>query len=450
MGILYNLCIDVLIMHRKDDLRQVISEWFLQELPDTIERDISIPLDTSIIVSIIGPRRAGKTFTMYTIIKKLREHIPMGNILYINFEHEKLRNLDANDLGDMLAIYYEVSKVNRKEKIYLFLDEIHVVSGWSNWVNRISETKEFHIYLSGSSSKLLSRELSTRLRGRSIDFTVFPYSFREFLRVTEVLIQDPNLLIHSEKRGTIMGALEEYIKIGGYPEVVGLKDLGSKLLRSYIDTIIIKDVGERFRIEPSILAAFFDYAISTYSKYFTGSKAYNYLKTLNYRVSREFPLELMEHFTEVFALFQTEIFSFSAKSKKQYPRKIYVADTGIIQTKVRNAEIGRLIENLVFIELCKRSEYFTKFQVYYWKEYGKAAGKEVDFVIMEGSKVLELMNVTYASSGETVPAREISGILLAAKELKCSKKRIITWDYFENGDIEFTPLWKWLLETEMG
>ena len=135
MGILYNLCIDVLIMHRKDDLRQVISEWFLQELPDTIERDISIPLDTSIIVSIIGPRRAGKTFTMYTIIKKLREHIPMGNILYINFEHEKLRNLDANDLGDMLAIYYEVSKVNRKEKTYpISVSSNHFQSG----VNSIS------------------------------------------------------------------------------------------------------------------------------------------------------------------------------------------------------------------------------------------------------------------------------------------------------------------------
>ena len=239
MRIIYNLCIDVLIMHRKDDLRQVISEWFLQELPDTIERDISIPLDTSVIVSIIGPRRSGKTFVMYTIIKKLREHIPMSNILYINFEHEKLRNLDANDLGDMLAIYYEVSKVNRKEKIYLFLDEIQVVSGWSNWVNRIFETKEFHIYLSGSSSKLLSREFSTRLRGRSIDFPVFPYSFREFLRVTGVLIQDPNLLIHSEKRGVIMGALQQYINTGGYPEVVGLKDLGNKLLRSYIDTKII-------------------------------------------------------------------------------------------------------------------------------------------------------------------------------------------------------------------
>lgn len=432
-------------MQRKDDFMQVISEWFLQDIPKTIERDISIPLDTEVIISIVGPRRSGKTFLMYTIIKKLREHVPKGNILYINFEHEKLRNLDANDLSDMISVYYEVSRIDRNEKIYLFLDEIQVVSGWSRWVNRIYESKDFHIYLSGSSSKLLSRELSTELRGRSIDFTLLPYSFKEFLMVNGISLQDINELLHSEKRGIIMGALRDYIKIGGFPEVVSLGDVGEKLLKSYIDTIIIKDVGERFRIEPSILSAFFDYAISAYAKYFTGSKTYNYLRTLNYRISREFPLEIMDHFTEVFALFQLEIFAFSVKSRRQYPRKLYVVDTGIINARVRIAEIGRLIENIVFIELCRRSEYFAKFQVYYWKEYGKAEGREVDFVIMDGNTVIELINVTFASSREGIPEREISGLLMAAKELKSIRKTIITWDYLESGEISFTPLWYWLL-----
>lgn len=432
-------------MQRKDDFMQVISEWFLQDIPKTIERDISIPLDTEVIISIVGPRRSGKTFLMYTIIKKLREHVPKGNILYINFEHEKLRNLDANDLSDMISVYYEVSRIDRNEKIYLFLDEIQVVSGWSRWVNRIYESKDFHIYLSGSSSKLLSRELSTELRGRSIDFTLLPYSFKEFLMVNGISLQDINELLHSEKRGIIMGALRDYIKIGGFPEVVSLGDVGEKLLKSYIDIIIIKDVGERFRIEPSILSAFFDYAISAYAKYFTGSKTYNYLRTLNYRISREFPLEIMDHFTEVFALFQLEIFALSVKSRRQYPRKLYVVDTGIINARARIAEIGRLIENIVFIELCRRSEYFAKFQVYYWKEYGKAEGREVDFVIMDGNTVIELINVTFASSREGVPEREISGLLMAAKELKSIRKTIITWDYLESGEISFTPLWYWLL-----
>ncbi len=432
-------------MNRKDDFRHVISEWFLSDLPETFDRDISIPMNVGVIVSIVGPRRSGKTFLMYGIIKRLRESIPIENILYVNFEHERLRNLDANDLGDLLAVYYEVSHVDRRSAIYLFLDEIQVVSGWSKWVNRIYESKEFRIYLSGSSSKLLSRELSTELRGRSIDFTVFPLSFREYLRATGTPVQELSLLLHSEKSGIIVGALRDYIKTGGFPEVVSLRDMGEKLLKSYVDTIIIKDVGERFRVEPSVLSVFFNYAISGYSKYFAGTKTYNYLKTLNYKVSREFPLVIMEHFNEVFALFQVEIFSLSAKSKKQYPRKLYVVDTGIINVVTRTAEMGRLIENLVFMELCRRSEYFTKFQVYYWKEYGKAEGKEVDFVIMVGNKVSELINVTFASSREGVPEREISGLLKASKELKCKKMTIFTWDYLESGDIAFTPLWYWLL-----
>ena len=112
-------------MPRKEDFRQVISEWFLQELPEIFHRDILIPMNTGVIVSIVGPRRSGKTFLLYSVIEKLRESIPFRNILYVNFEHERLRNLDANDLSDMIAVFYEISNADLDEKIYFFLDEIH-------------------------------------------------------------------------------------------------------------------------------------------------------------------------------------------------------------------------------------------------------------------------------------------------------------------------------------
>ena len=432
-------------MNRKDDFRQVISEWFLQELPHVVDREIRIPLDSSLIISITGPRWSGKTFLMYSVIKKIRNTVPQGNILYINFEHGRLRNLDANDLSDMVLVYYELSHVASSFPVYLFLDEIQIVNDWSKWVNRVYESKKFRVYLSGSSSKLLSRELSSELRGRSIDYTVLPYSFREYLEVKGAPFQNLELLLHSERRGSIMGALRDYIREGGFPEVIFIKEEKEKLLRCYIDTIIIRDVGQRFHIEPSILITFFNYAISNYSKYFTGNKTYNYLKTLNYRISRNYPNILMDHFGEVFALFQVEIFSRSVKSKKQYPRKLYVVDTGIIKTAVKTEEIGRLMENVVFIELARRSEFSGKFQISYWREYGKSEGKEVDFVIIEGNSVVELINVTFASSREDVSDREIDGLIEAAKELKCSRMRIITWDYFDEGNINFTPLWYWLL-----
>ena len=136
------------------------------------------------------------------------------------------------------------------------------------------------------------------------------------------------------------------------------------------------------------------------------------------------------------------------KSRRQYSRKLYVVDTGIINVSVRNREAGRLIENVVFLELYRRSSQSAKFMIRYWKEYGKAEGKEVDFVIMDGNKVTELINVTYASSREDVPDREILGMIKASEELKCKKMSIITWDYLKKGDIEFILLWYWLLEGE--
>ena len=144
-----------------------------------------------------------------------------------------------------------------------------------------------------------------------------------------------------------------------------------------------------------------------------------------------------------------EIFSRGSRGSrvgKQYPRKIYYADNGLIAAMNGEVDIGRGMENLVFIELCRRSELFTRFSVFYWREYGKSKGREVDFVIVRGGKVSALINVSYARSREEVLEREIIGLEKASKELKCNDKIIITWDYRDNGNIRYIPLWEWLLE----
>ncbi|MCW6169317.1 MAG: ATP-binding protein [Thermoplasmatales archaeon] len=436
-------------MNRKRDFYAVISDYILTELPKAVERDLSIPKDTTFIISIAGPRRAGKTFIMYNTIDTLKKIIPKNNILYVNFEHEKLRRLDASDLSDLLTSFYELAKPQPEKDIYLFLDEIQIVNGWSAWVNRIYESKRFHIFLSGSSSKLLGRELSTELRGRSIDFVVLPLSFKEFIRIKELgNIGDLEAMLHSEERGKILEMLREYAEFGGFPEVALNESYKLNLLKSYVDTIILKDVGERFRVEPSILRVFLEHSFESYSKYFSGSKTYNFLKGINYSVSHETPLKLLSYFEEVFALFHLEIFSRSFRSRKSYPRKLYVVDTGLINAVLRSRDWGRLIENIVFVELYRRSKDFSEFSLNYWKEYGKAEGMEVDFVISRGGKVIELLNVSYASSTADLPSREVKSLRKGSKELGSSRLSIITWDLYgstEEGDIQFIPLWYWLL-----
>ncbi|RKY82025.1 hypothetical protein DRQ11_14765 [candidate division KSB1 bacterium] len=144
-----------------------------------------------------------------------------------------------------------------------------------------------------------------------------------------------------------------------------------------------------------------------------------------------------------------EIFSYSIKDRKQYPRKLYVVDNGIIRAIYPEymEDMGRLMENTVFIEL-KRMEFAGKIsEIYYWKDYQQ---REVDFVVREGVKVRELIQVTYASEMDEIEKREIKGLLKASKELKCKNLKVITWDYeseeeFKNKRIEFIPLWRWLL-----
>ncbi len=434
-------------MVTKNALRTIISQWIQIELPFTIPRKVKIPTDLPVIISILGPRRAGKTFLMYDTIKEILKVAPKENVLYVNFENESLLGLEVIQLNDLLTIFRELSHPRSNYPVYLFLDEIQVVENWSKWVNRLYENKGFRLFISGSSSKLLSSELSTELRGRSIDFVILPLSFREFLSVKNVEVPNNQSILFSEKRGEYLSFLTEYVKYGGFPEVVLMNAFKGSVLKSYLDTTVIKDVGERFKIEPSVLKVFVYYCLKSYTKQISGMKVYNYLKTLHYSVSHDLPLKLVEAFTEVFFLHTTEIYSSSFKNAAQYPKKLYLVDTGAVNEITQQVEIGKCMENVTFQHLFGLV-HEEGIIVNYWKEYGKAEGLEVDFVISDTNGVRELINVTYASSLEEINAREIKSLKKASRELKCNNLTILTWDYFETGEIKYIPLWYWLLNNQ--
>ena len=432
-------------MIERQNLIRVLSEWQLSDPPDTKPRDMNIPLNLDLIISIVGPRRAGKTFLMYDLIRKLIRDIPKNNILYVNFENEYLTGMKATDLDDLISVFFELSHPSEDYPVYLFLDEIQVVEDWSKWLNRIYESKKYRIIISGSSSKLLSRELATQLRGRTLDFTVLPLSFHEFLSIRSSLPKNKKAMLMSVNRGKVLSELREYMIHGGYPEIVLMNSYKEKLLRSYVDTMIIKDVGERFHIEPSVLRVFVNYCIRTYSSPVSGTKIYNFLKSMNYSIAHEFPLKLLDNFSEVFFIYTLGILTGSFKKVSQFPKKLYVVDTGIINEMTSSVDMGRMIENIVFMELFRRMSKSGKFRINYWKEYGKSEGMEVDFVISSGMEINELINITYAGSEGEIRERERKSLIKASRELGCSKLTIITWDYWNEGEINYVPLWYWLL-----
>jgi predicted AAA+ superfamily ATPase len=439
---------------REEDFATVLSEWKNARIPELIQREVKIPLDSNMIVSIIGPRQAGKTFRVYQMVKELLDKVPYQNIVYVNFEHERMRNLDAVHLEEMLKVYYQLYKPDKAYPIYLLLDEIQNVKDWDRWVRRVNDEGRYRIYITGSSSKLSSREIATSLRGRSISYTVFPFSFREFLRAKKFEIKDVNSLVYLEERGSVYSLLEEFVSLGGYPKVVLTEDieLKKKILRSYYEAVFYKDLIDRYRVNSSLLDTFLRYCISNYSSMLSVSKVYAYMKSLGLKCSKSTLMNYFRYSEEVFFLFPIEIFSYSIKDRKIYPRKIYIIDTGLIKCFYPEEEIGRLIENTVAIELLRKTQEDTSFGLFYWKEYGKRNGREVDFVISKGNRPVELIQVTYSYSKEQIENREIESLIKASEELNCKNMKIITWDYYgsldtEKGKIQCLPLWFWLIKS---
>ena len=440
-------------MRREEDFRAVIAQWVDFTLPELLSRDIEVPLDGDLIITIVGGRRTGKTYLIFQLIKHLLLNLDKRNVLYVNFEHERLRYLDARDLEDLLKVYYELMLPDDKKPIFLFLDEIQNVSDWELWVRRVFDQRKFRLFLSGSSSKLLAKEIATSLRGRALSRIVTPFSFQEFLTANGVKIREEKLelLQHLEERGKIIGYLDEYMKFGGYPEVVLQAEnrIKEELLLSYFQAIFYRDLVERYSIRNAKALDFFlKYALANFSKYASVSKSYNYLKSLGVQVSKRTLLNLQKFAEDVFFLFFVEIYSYGIKRREQYPKKVYCIDPGILNvfTPRFSDNFGRLMENLVFIDLKRRQFERQLVEVYYFK----SNDKETDFVLKEGVDVKQLIQVTYASDLEEIERREFDGIIKACMELKCDNLLIITWDYggeevYKGHRIQFVPLWLWLL-----
>jgi len=199
-------------------------------------------LDAGKIVSVIGPRRAGKTYLLRHLINSLLERIPGEQILYINFEDERL-SLGTDDLQTILDAYLQLYPQLDLHECFLFFDEIQVVPGWQEFVRRIEETVTKRIFLTGSSAKLLSREIATTLRGRTISYTLLPLSFREYARFSGLDTEDRDSTVN---RNLLARAFDQFVTQGGYPETVAAdENVRLRTLQAYVDIMIYRDVIER-------------------------------------------------------------------------------------------------------------------------------------------------------------------------------------------------------------
>jgi len=390
-------------------------------------------------IVVKGVRRSGKSSIIYKFVKELAKD--SKDALIINFEDPRFP--PEITLEDLNRIYETFLKHINPNPKYVVLDEIQYVEKWEKFVRFLVDPKNIKVFVTGSSSKLLSEEYASVLTGRHLDIEVFPLSFREFLSFKNFEISDEIDLI--KNRVVLVNLFNEYLKFGGFPQVVLSENEKRKeeLLRTYFFDIITRDVAKRFKVKK---LAQLEALAKIYVSNIATIQSFNKLKKdLNLSVDS---VERFSKYLEIARLFLfLSNFRHSVKKQVRSMKKVYCVDTGFYSTlgfKLLES-MSKIMENVVAIELFRRKEFNPTFEIFYLRN-----NYEVDFVVKEGTEVKQLIQVTYASNKDEIERREINALIKASELLRCEDLVVITWDYedeviVENKKITFKPIWKWLL-----
>ncbi|MDA1021599.1 MAG: ATP-binding protein [Cyanobacteria bacterium] len=394
--------------------REILEEQKLEKnklLESPIER-LKLPialnkLNSDLIKVIIGPRRAGKSMFCHLLLRN-------QNYAYVNFDDDKLFGLKDTDelIKTLLEIY--------KNPDYIFFDEIQNLNNWELFINKLHR-RGYNLILTGSNANLLSKELASSLTGRHLAFEILPLSFAE---------ASPFCNLH------------DYMVQGGFPEVV-LKGYDAKdYLSALVDSILLKDVVRRYRVRfPQKLIDLFTYLAANFASPMSFTKLKNILDFNSTHTVQNY----LKYLNEAYLIFALNPYSNKIKEQINAPKKIYLVDNGFIEAKAFQVSKnrGRLIENLVFIELINRGFQPNK-DIFYYKTKKQ---QEVDFVLRQGIEIKELIQVSYDISDPDTYKRETKALLVAGEELKCKNLTLINMDRSDCSDklIKLIKLEDWLL-----
>lgn len=427
----------------QDLIKTIISDFHQRELPDNIvKRELSVSLTPTKVATVVGPRRAGKTYFLYSLIQCLEKKIGREQIVYIDFEDERL-TLDSSELHLILDAYQQLFPEADLKDVYFFFDEIQEVPDWEKFIRRLESTVTKKIFITGSSSKLLSQEIASALRGRTIPYELLPFSFQEYLRYRGI---DSGDIYSTRNKNRIAAEFGHFLLRGGYPEVFDYDDeLLVRTLQTYIDIMLYRDIIERYRVRNVyVIKDMMRRLIANNACAFSVHKYYNDLRSRGVRLGKDSLYEFLNYFTDAYMVFQLNKYDRSVAKQEQALKKIYINDTGLGAAYNYNLSRneGRLLETLIFLELKKsgRVAYYT------------AGNGECDFLVQEGRRIAKAIQVCYRLDNEN-RTREIRGLTTALKRFRLSEGLLLTYEQEEEIDVEgkqilIMPAWKWILESK--
>jgi predicted AAA+ superfamily ATPase len=373
--------------------------------------------DTKMAQVVIGVRRSGKSTICHKVL--LERGIRYG---YVNLDDDRLAKMTTEDLNTVLSCIYQLYGTDVP---YLVLDEIQNVDGWYLFVNRLLRT-DMHIFVTGSNAKLLSGELATHLTGRYNEIRLYPFSFSEYCDYHQVDTQSITTKAEADRKRAFM----DYIHDGGFPEMQGLRNKRA-YVQSLIEAILQKDIKKRFRIRDiDALRKLAHHLINN------ACQEVNYDElTKELGMSDKTVKNYVDYLAKAFMIQLLTRHSFKSKERIRNP-KAYVVDTGM-QGNRSNAlapeNLGWRLENVVYIELLRRCAY-DFYDVYYYKPDNRA--KEIDFVICDKNKVMELIQVAYEIDSQRAYDRETSALIKASGALSCDNLTLISFSQTRDVEIE--------------
>jgi predicted AAA+ superfamily ATPase len=428
-----------------ETIKSIIMDFQELSLDTGVPRHLQIKVVSGKATICIGVRRSGKSTYLFQIIQRLLDKgVPRENILYLNFFDDRLYNLREEGLGLITEAYYSLYPEKKNtEKVYCFFDEIQAFSGWEPFVDRLLRTEKCEVYITGSSSRMLSREIATQMRGRALSWEIFPFSFREYLDYKGI---KSTLPFSTKKRLLVQKVFEEYWKTGGFPEVAGLdRHLRIKIHQEYFRTVLFRDLVERHNVShPKALIDLAHRLVNNTSSLYSINSLTGYLKSLGHKAPKSTVSDYLEWFEDAYFLFTTRIFDASQARSKTNPKKIYCIDHALVTSVSPSILVnsGHLLENLVFTALRRVSP-----EIYYYKTKG---GLEVDFITQMQNRNGMLVQVCESMYESQTKKREVTALSEAMSELRQKTGTIVTRNEEEeikvdSGKINVVPIWRFLL-----
>jgi len=402
-----------------EDIKQYLID-FQERHFKTFERDLQIQPSKEFITSIVGARRVGKTYLLFNLINKLKDR---QEALYVDFDLPAFLDFNGKDLKKIVNLHLQLFGKLK----YIFFDEIQNLKNWERGLKEIYEEKQYFIFITGSSSKLLSRELATELRGRTITYNLLPLSFAEFIKLQG--FSQSNKARTTTTKNKLVFLFNQYLTIGGYPQIILEKDLKEQIVKDYKELVLFRDLVERYHLKNLfVVKRFFEYLISAFAKEISIDKFYNYLKSQNIALSKKTLYSYLDYF-------ESSLFFHLLRSHRLRERlkKVYLNDVVFAE-----ADKGRRLENLVFLELLRQKEDPRFFKVKF----------ECDFVLSKKMALQVCWDLNYENE-----QRELRGLKEAMEYFKLKSGLILTYNQekeIKDGKnvIKVAPVWKWILNQQ--